>query len=242
MHGLILAGGEGSRLAASGVTTPKALLPVGGVPQLLRLARTLERLGCLSLTCLVRDDVSLDPVADDLARLRVPCQVRTCRTPSSLHTLVDGLGVAPPGPVFCTMVDTVMPQADWTLMYREAGRALAAGADAVLAVTSFINDARPLFVAADADGQALAIGSAPMRPSLATGGVYGFGAAARTMAGAVLAAGHERMRAFLGAMVRQGRDVRVVRIAKIIDLDDRGDLDLANAWQDSCDDGGTPMG
>jgi hypothetical protein len=62
------------------------------------------------------------------------------------------------------------------------------------------------------------------------------------MAGAVLAAGHERMRAFLAAMVRQGRDVRVVRIAKIVDLDDRGDLDLANAWQDSCDDGGTPMG
>ena len=42
MHGLVLAGGEGSRLAADGVAAPKALVPVGGRPQLLRLVAEFE--------------------------------------------------------------------------------------------------------------------------------------------------------------------------------------------------------
>ena len=33
MHGLILAGGDGSRLLASGVTVPKALVRIAGRPQ-----------------------------------------------------------------------------------------------------------------------------------------------------------------------------------------------------------------
>jgi len=37
MQGLILAGGEGSRLVADGVDTPKALVEVAGRPQILNL-------------------------------------------------------------------------------------------------------------------------------------------------------------------------------------------------------------
>jgi len=242
MHGLILAGGEGSRLLASGVATPKALVPVGGVPQLLRLARTLDQLRCESVTVLLREGVGLGALAGDLARLSVPVELRSCRTPSSLHTLVQGLTVTPPGPVFCTMVETVMPMADWLRLYRDADRGLAGGADAVLAVTPFVDDERPLFLAASRDGRVTAIGDAPTRPALVTGGVYALGSRARAAAWAALTVGHERMRALLGAMVQRGYDLRAVEIAKIIDLDHRRDLDQANAWQESCEDGGAPVG
>jgi len=43
MHGLVLAGGEGSRLAAEGVPTPKPLLEVAGQPLIVTLLRTFER-------------------------------------------------------------------------------------------------------------------------------------------------------------------------------------------------------
>ena len=109
MQGLILAGGEGSRLVADGVDTPKALVEVAGRPQILNLIQTLEELGCESVTCMVREGVRVDAPASVV--------VRSCRTPSSLHTLIAGLAVVPPGPVFCTMVDTVMPAEDWRRVY-----------------------------------------------------------------------------------------------------------------------------
>lgn len=242
MHGLILAGGEGSRLVADGITAPKALVPIGGVPQLVRLARKFETLGCDSLTCLVREGVNLDPVADDLALRRIPCIVKACHTPSSLHTLVEGLAAIPDGPVFCTMVDTVMPSADWSSLYRSVERLLTTGADAVLAVTPFVDDERPLFAAVDHDGRVVGIGDRPTQPALVTGGVYGFSDRARTVAQAAVNASVERMRTFLRALVLTGHDVRAVEIAKIIDLDRRRDLELANAWQDSCEEGRPPMG
>ena len=242
MHGLILAGGEGSRLAADGVTAPKALVPVGGVPQLVRLVRRFEDLGCRSVSCLVREGVDLEPIATDLERLRIPCLVKACRTPSSLHTLVEGLAAIPEGPVFCTMVDTVMRSSDWSRLYHGVERQLAAGADAVLAVTPFVDDESPLFAAVDQGGRVVAIGDRPTQPAMVTGGVYGFSAGARSVAKAAVNAAVERMRTFLRALVLTGHDVRAVEIAKIIDLDRRRDLELANAWQDSCEKRRPPMG
>ena len=83
MQGLILAGGRGSRLAADGVEAPKPLVEVGGRPQIVNLIETFAELGCESITCMVRDGITLDVPA--------PTIVRSCRTPSSLHTLVAGL-------------------------------------------------------------------------------------------------------------------------------------------------------
>lgn len=240
MHGLILAGGEGSRLAASGVTTPKALVPVRGVPQLLRLARVLERAGAESVTCLLRRGVSLEPVADDLGRLRVPVGLHECLTASSLHTLVAGLAVTPPGEVLCTMVDTVMPAADWLRAAAESRERLAEGADAVVVVTPFVDDERPLYVTRDASGRVTGITDAPVPEPLVTGGVYAFGPRARAVAAEALSAGQERMRAFLKTLVREGYHVRAVEVAKVVDLDHRRDLDAANAWQESCEEDDPP--
>src|SRR6266566_3349005 len=119
MQGLILAGGRGSRLAADGVEAPKALVEVGGRPQIVNLIDTFAELGCASITCMVREGITVD--------VPKPTVVRTCRTPSSLHTLVAGLAIVPPGPVFCAMVDTVMPAADWRRVYRGVTDRLATG-------------------------------------------------------------------------------------------------------------------
>jgi NDP-sugar pyrophosphorylase family protein len=242
MHSLILAGGEGSRLAASGVAEPKALVPIRGVPQLLRLARVLERVGAESITCLVRRGVSLEPVAPELAQLRVPVRVHECLTPSSLHTLVAGLAVVPPGDVFCTMVDTVMPLDDWLRVAMETQALLSAGADAALVVTPFVDDERPLYVARDALGRVTQVTDAAVPVPLVTGGVYALGPRARLAAVAALAAGQERMRTFLRTLVQDGHDVRAVEVAQIVDLDHRRDVDIANAWQESCDEGRSPTG
>jgi NDP-sugar pyrophosphorylase family protein len=224
MQGLILAGGRGARLAAEGVETPKALVEIAGRPQVVHLIETFAELGCASITCMVRDDLPTD-----WQRFAPSARVQSCRTPSSLHTLVKGLAVVPPGPVFCAMVDTVMPAADWRHLYRGVTDQLAAGSLAVLAVTPFVDDERPLYVTRDAAGMAVEISDHLAPPPLVTGGVYGLSPAARRIAtGAVRTL--PRMRAFLRLLVRRGGPVGTVEIPRIIDLDHKRDLDAATAW------------
>jgi len=221
MHGLILAGGDGARLAADGVETPKALVEVAGRPQIVHLIETFVELGCASVTCMVRDGIqfTFPPQAE----------VRSCRTPSSLHTLVEGLAVVPPGAVFCAMVDTVMPDGDWRRLYRGVSDHLAAGAMAVLAVTPFVDDERPLYVTRDAAGLAVDISDHLASPPLVTGGVYGFSPAARRAAADAVRT-LPRMRAFLRLLVGRGGPVTTVEVPRIIDLDHKRDLDAAAAW------------
>src|SRR6266542_478328 len=207
MHGLILAAGEGSRLAAAGMAIPKPIVEVAGKPQIVRLLETLDALGCASLTCAVRADVpAVRPLLDD-ALLRAPLTVIACRTPSSLHTLVEGLAVAPAGPVLCSMVDAVMRAEQWRRVYREVEAGLAAGADAVLVVTPYVDDESPVYVGRSADGAVSAVADSPIEPPCVTGGVYGLDPGARRAAAEAVAAGVQRMRGFLKAFVAAGRRV-----------------------------------
>ena len=115
MHGLILAGGEGSRLLASGITVPKALVPIAGRPQVVRMVAACRRVGCETVTCAVREDL-VSPVTAAIADPSV--RVVSLRTPTSLHTLEGGLRTLPAGNVLCTLVDSVMPAADWDAAHR----------------------------------------------------------------------------------------------------------------------------
>jgi len=230
MHALILAGGEGSRLAADGVPRPKPLTEVGGEAQLLRLVRRCGGLGAESVTVMVRAEFAPEArtaLAEGDVRVS---RIEPCTTPSSLHTLVEGLRLVPPGPVFCTMVDTVMPASDWVHTWRATREVLAAGSPVVLAVTGHVDDEAPLWVRRDADGYAIALGASPVTPPCVTGGVYGFGAAARDWAEAALEGGRSRMRAFLAACVERAGRVPTIAVPRIIDLDRRQDLEAAEAW------------
>jgi NDP-sugar pyrophosphorylase family protein len=232
MHALILAGGEGSRLAADGVGVPKAAVTIAGQPQLVRLSQTLVGLGCQSITCMLREGPHPEVLGDmaDGAAMPVPFRIVPCRTPSSLHTLADGLALVPTGDVFCTMVDTVMRAADWQTVYDNAGEALAMGADAVLAVTPFVDDERPVWVDRDTHGFVRRLGDTPVEPPCVTGGVYAFGCAARAEAARARRGGVTRMRGFLARLVEDGARVATVEVERIVDVDRRRDLEFANAW------------
>jgi NDP-sugar pyrophosphorylase family protein len=234
VHGLILAGGEGSRLAAGGVAVPKPLVEVAGRPQIVGLLETFAQLGCASLTCAVRADVPAVRRALDGRRFGPPLTVVEVRTPSSLHTLVEGLRAVPAGPVFCSMVDTVMRPADWREVYRATERHLREGADMVLVVTPYVDDESPVYVGRGGAGDVQGVSDEPLEPPpsppCVTGGVYGFSAATRRAAADVVSGGGHKMRGFLKAMVAERRRIAAVEVPRVIDIDRPSDLDTANAW------------
>src|SRR3989442_12647335 len=112
VHGLILAGGEGSRLAAGGIGVPKPLVEGAGRPQIVGLLETFAALGCRSLTCAVRADFPPVTRLLDGRRFGPPLTVVARRTPSSLHTLCEGLPAVPAGPASFSIVGTGIRTAD----------------------------------------------------------------------------------------------------------------------------------
>jgi choline kinase len=230
VHGLILAGGEGSRLAADGVAAPKAAVQVAGRSQIVRLAETFDTLGCRDVTCMVR--ATFPEVIASVRDVHLSSghpRIIACETPSSLHTLAEGLMRIPAGPVFCSMVDTVMPAKDWQRVYAEAERRLGDGADAVLAVTPYVDDEHPLWVERGPRGEARRIGGRPVDPPCVTGGVYAFGPRARAAALTVWREGGSRMRYFLAALLDEGARIATTEVALIVDLDHKRDIDAADA-------------
>ena len=230
MHGLILAGGEGSRLSGEGVDVPKPLVRVGGEPLVIRLLAVLASLGCETLTCMVRAEFTTVFRLLEGQEFGRPLEVRPCLTPSSMHTLAEGLQALQAGPVFCTMVDTIMPAASWRDVYAATARGLAGGADAMLAVTPFVDDESPLYVSTDGAGFVQAVSDDPLVPARVTGGVYGLSTAARQAAAEAVGQGVQRMRGFLKWLVTRGSRVGTIAVPRIIDIDHQSDLRLANAW------------
>lgn len=236
MHGLILAGGEGSRLAADGLTTPKPLVEIAGRPQLVRLVDEFAALGCETITCMLREDAyeylrSSTALARQVHSL---ANVVRCQTPSSLHTFVAGLAHVPAGNVFASMVDSVMLPNDWRAVYEAAARHLASAADAVLAITpAHGDDDAPLWVTTDDGDRVLTLGGNPGSPTArprVTGGVYAFAPSARMRAASTLASGRHRMRIFLSDLVDSGARVMAVEVPNMIDVDHVQDLAKANSY------------
>ncbi|HTS88244.1 MAG TPA: NTP transferase domain-containing protein [Gemmatimonadales bacterium] len=241
MHGLILAGGEGSRLAGDGIGTPKPLVTLGGQAQLVRLAVVLRSVECTGVTAMVRQDFF---TAAEAARREAGLdwlRLVACETPSSLHTLAAGLRLCPEGPVLCTMVDTVMPEPDWRRVAAAVEQDLAAGAALILVVTPYVDDEAPVWVHCNAVGEVVRLGADPVTPPCVTGGVYGLAPVVRDWADQAVAAGTSRMRRFLEGVVTRGAQVTTVAVDRIIDLDRRRDLEVARAWYDTLTDSGTPV-
>jgi NDP-sugar pyrophosphorylase family protein len=224
MHGLILAGGEGSRLLATGIAVPKALVPVARQPQVRRLVEACRRVGCETVTCAVRDDL-VAAVAVALADTSVT--IVPLRTATSLHTLEAGLRNIVAGNVLCSLVDTVMPAGDWDAAHAAAVRGMR-DADAVIAVTPFIDDESPLW--ADVDANGIVVGFTPgAGRRVVTGGVYWFNARARAAASEAVQSGVMRMRGFLARLIDTHHRVRAVEVRQIVDVDTSADLVVARA-------------
>ena len=224
MHALILAGGEGSRLKQDGVVTPKATVELQGRPQLLRLVDQLLLLGAETVTCMLRSGIDLPPIVVRHVR-PFELTIQRCETPSPVHTLAAGLRIIPSGPVFCTMVDTVMPSDSWARVYAASESKLAAGALAVIAVTPYVDDERALYVESAGDRIAGLVDE-PREPVRVTGGVYALSAGARDLGLAAPERGIDRMRGYLRLLLDAGR-VESVEVAQIVDLDRAQDLDAA---------------
>lgn len=223
----IIAAGEGSRLACEGVEVPKPLVDIDGRPMIRRLLDIFACFGPDRIAVIVNGRMQevreyVRAIAPEFGG-RLMLTVKD--TPSSMHSFYEiGKNLQGHGRFVVTTVDTIFRREDFA-RYVEAYASAPRDVDGMMAVSSFVDDEKPLWVAADPDMKITGFcDEAPADARFVSGGIYGLGDAAVEVLSDCLEKGVSRMRNYQRALIGAGLDLRAFDMGKIIDVDHAGDI------------------
>lgn len=229
MNYAIIAAGEGSRLVQEGVKLPKPLVNLCGTPMIKHLIDIMTDCNPESLSIIVNEQMT--EVRDYLESLElpVPLYLTVKTTPSSMHSFYEVSRHFKDGKFILTTVDTIFREEDFRA-YVEAFEADET-TDGYMAVTSFIDDEKPLYIDVDADMRITAFRDRPFEGmKYISGGIYGLTAPALKVLENCMETGVSRMRNYQRALVEAGLNLKAYPFPKIIDVDHAGDIATAEAF------------
>lgn len=229
MNYAIIAAGEGSRLAQEGVTLPKPLVRLNSTPMIQRLIDIFLDCNPDSLSIIVNEQMT--EVQEYLRSLTLPVPFRLVvkSTPSSMHSFYEVSRHFGEGKFCLTTVDTIFREDEFK-KYIAAFEA-DSEADGCMAVTSFIDDEKPLYVEVDDNMDITAFRDKPW-PGVRyiSGGIYGLTPAALRVLERCMEQGVSRMRNYQRALVESGQRLKAFAFDKIVDVDHAGDIATAEAF------------
>lgn len=233
MHYGIIAAGEGSRLAQEGVEKPKPLVSLNGTPMIERLINIFTDCGAESVSVIVNEQMT--EVRAFLEQLKeksaVPLNIVVKSTPSSMHSFYElSRLMRGKGRFILTTVDTIFRPEDFRRYVDAFGQA-DASTDGCMAVTSFVDDEKPLYVATDSGMDILAFLDEP-NPQIryVSGGIYGLSEPAIDVLEDCIAQGVSRMRNYQRSLVASGLRLKAYDMGKIIDVDHAADIATAERF------------
>ena len=235
MNYAIIAAGEGSRLKAEGINTPKPLVQVNGEPLMARLLRIFCANEAKVIAVICNED---SPEVEQFLRQQqqslredhgVDLQIVVKSTPSSAHSLSLLADILGSDPFILTTVDTVFHE-EWFSMYVKAFHCiLLLGIDALMGVTDYCDDEKPLYVTCDVAERITGFhDEKPCGNYLISAGIYGLTAPALSVLDECLKRGQSRMRNFQRALIDHHLHVEAYRLNQVFDIDHASDIEKAN--------------
>ena len=237
----IIAAGEGSRLATEGVTQPKPLIPLCGVPMIERLISIFHRCGAEEIIVAVnstRPETHQHLLEFSEANPTIPLRIVVADTPSSMHTFAALAPYLQEAPFCLTTVDTIFQEEAFRAYLHATEQYLLDGYDGCMAVTDFVDDESPLYVAAtsqfDITGFHDKITEAPnstLRESyFISGGIYTLSPKALTTLSRCMEEGQHRLRNFQRGLIADGLKLKAHLFDKILDIDHASDIAKAECF------------
>ena len=218
----ILEAGEGSRLASEGVAKPKPLVELQGVPLIERLIRIFARNGASSINIIVNEQQP--ETVEFIKSIEVGCPINIVikSTPSSMHSM-HALSHLLGGEKFClTTVDTLFREIEFANYIKKFEEY---EGDGIMAVTDYIDDEKPLYIATDENMEITAFCDKPTPEThYISGGIYGLSPKALDILDRCMNDGIHRMRNFQRRLVESGMKLRAFPLGKIIDIDHAEDI------------------
>lgn len=229
----IIAAGEGSRLVQEGVRLPKPLVRIDGQPMISRLIDIFTDCGAESVSVIVNEQMT--EVADFLRALSesLPCLLNLIvkTTPTSMHSFYELSSIMEgKGRFIMTTVDTIFREDDFR-KYVNAFKESPTDVDGMMAVTSYIDDEKPLYVATDKDGFITAfLDTHEQGVKYVSGGIYGLSENSIPVLRRCIDEGVGRMRNYQRALVAAGLRLKAYDMNKILDVDHASDIEKAEAF------------
>lgn len=223
----ILAAGEGSRLAQEGVELPKPLVKVNGEAMIDRLIRIFNDCGAEEIYIITNNLTEL--TQEHLRQLqekdeKIHLIVKT--TPSSMHSFYELRKVMGNGKFCLTTVDTIFRENEFK-QYVQAWKN--ADEDGLMAVTDYIDDEKPLYIATDRQLNITAFLDDEPQPYI-SGGIYGLSDTSFPVIDKCISEGQSRMRNFQRQLVKDGLHLKAYPFSKILDVDHANDIEKAEAF------------
>lgn len=223
----ILAAGEGSRLAQEGVELPKPMVKVNGEAMIDRLIRIFNDCGAEEIYIITNNLTEL--TQEHLRQLqekdeKIHLIVKT--TPSSMHSFYELRKVMGNGKFCLTTVDTIFREDEfkqYILAWKNADE------DGLMAVTDYIDDEKPLYIATDRQLNITAFLDDEPQPYI-SGGIYGLSDTSFPVIDKCISEGQSRMRNFQRQLVKDGLHLKAYPFSKILDVDHASDIEKAEAF------------
>ena len=231
----IIAAGDGSRLAQEGVTEPKPLVKVREERLIDRLIRIFMGNNATEIVVICNEQMSdvashLKMIQDKgLNGLPVPLRFVVKSTPSSMHSFYELRNFLRDDPFILTTVDTIFDESefhDYVLSFQDK---IALGTDALMGVTDYIDDEKPLYVGVDNVMRINGYYDTPQADShFISAGIYGLTAPSLNILEACIEKGESRMRNFQRALVAAGLQIEAYPLTKVFDIDHIDDIRKAD--------------
>lgn len=230
MNYALIAAGQGSRLVSEGVKAPKPLVQVGGAPLLSRLFRIFLDNDAESICIIINEEMAEVRSFLEQQQLPVPLHVIVKSTPDSFHSFYELMPYLQGEGKFClTTVDPIFREAEFAAYiraFRTDDRY-----DALMAVTDYVDDERPLYVKTTEDLRITGYASEAYDGfRYISGGIYCMNQRALALLPAAMQEGVSRMRGFQQYLVDAGMRMQAYPFSKIIDIDHAADVKKAELF------------
>lgn len=233
MNYAIIAAGQGSRLVQEGVKRPKPLVELNGETLLARLIRIFTQNKAESISIIINEEMT--EVKNFLDTINIDCELNVVvkTTPSSMHSFFELSKVMKSGKYCLTTVDTVFKETDF-VKYIDSFEKDEYN-DGMMAVTSFVDDEKPLFVSVDEQLKIKAfLDERNAETQYVSGGIYALNDISRTVLEQCITEGISRMRNFQRALIKSGLKLKAYPMTKIVDVDHLSDIAVAESFLNSC--------
>ncbi|GBU06681.1 hypothetical protein AwDysgo_00120 [Bacteroidales bacterium] len=230
MNYAIIAAGEGSRLLHEGVEAPKPLVRLNGICLIDRLIDIFLRQGASSISIIINEEMKLVQGHLSQRTMDIPFKVLVCSTPSSMHSFFELSKFLPEGKFCLTTVDTIFKEDEFakfiSAFYKDTQH------DGMMAVTSFIDDEKPLYVAVEEGSNAIKgfLDEAPEDAKYISGGIYCLNSIALRTLDTCMSKNISKMRNFQRELLADGLSLQAYPFEKIVDVDHIEDINKAEAF------------